>query len=63
VRFTHSQGVGSTCWLIDHNLSLYPAVMTVDSLYNIIVGDVAYPNANRVVVSFGIPVSGYAYLS
>lgn len=61
--YIHVQGAPSTTWTINHGLYEYPSVTTVDSLGNVVVGDVTYVSNTTVTVDFGSNQVGYAYLN
>lgn len=61
--YQHNQGSAATTWNISHNLGRFPSVTIVDSLGHEILGDVNFLSANLVSLSFGVPVSGTAYLN
>lgn len=63
LTYTHSQGTASTVWTIDHNLGKRPSVDLVDSAWTKMYAGVEYPTLDRVVVTFAVPVAGYAYLN
>lgn len=49
-------------WVVVHNMDTYPVVTTVD-LYGVeVVGDVATPDRNTVIVMFAVPMAGTARL-
>ena len=50
-------------WTITHNLDSYPNVTTVDTLGNVVYGDVSYIDRDTVQVIFSIPQDGSAYLN
>lgn len=49
-------------WVINHPLHTYPEVTTVDLNGMEIIGDVAYPSFDQVIVMFAMPVAGTARL-
>jgi hypothetical protein len=55
--------VAASTWVINHPLPYPPAVTTVDTADDVIVGDVSYPTSGQVSVTFSSPVTGWAYLS
>jgi len=59
----HNQGIASATWVITHNLKKYPSVTVVDSLGNVVIGDVQYTNINTVTLTFNGGFSGQAYLN
>jgi hypothetical protein len=62
-EFVFSQPTPATSWVINHTLNYHPAVRVVDSAGTLVEGDVTYPNANTVVLTFPAGFSGTAYLS
>jgi len=60
---TFTQNSVSTTWTITHSLGYYPAVTTTDSAGTVVEGTISYPSLTSVVVTFGIAISGFAYLS
>lgn len=62
-RYTHTQGVASNTWTINHTLGGFPSVSVVDSAKTVVVGEVQYVSSSQVVVTFSAPFSGYAYLT
>ena len=63
VSYTHTQGVASATWTINHNLHFHPNVTVQDSAGNIVEGEIAYTNSDSLVVTFSTAFSGEAYLS
>lgn len=61
--YVHTQGVASAIWTITHNLDKYPSVVAVDSLNRIVGGDITYPDANTVIITFNAAVIGRAFLN
>jgi hypothetical protein len=62
--YTYSQASAATTWTISHGLTFMPNVTVVDSTGNeIFPGNVQYPNANTVQLTFSAAVGGSAYLS
>lgn len=59
----HYQGIASDTWVITHNLKKYPSVTIVDSLDNVVIGDINYTNINTVTLTFNGGFSGKAYLN
>ncbi len=64
-RYVYVQTLPSSTWVIVHNLNGYPNVTVVDDTPSVsqIEGDVTYPDANHVIVSFASAVAGKAFLS
>jgi hypothetical protein len=63
LTYTYTQSSPSANWSITHNLNRYPAVDVVDSGGTQIEPDIHYVDSNNVVVNFGSPTSGKAYLN
>ena len=61
--FTFNQTVSTSTWSIIHNMNCYPSVTVVDSVSNIVHGDVQYLDANRIVINFVGAFKGKAYLN
>lgn len=61
--YVHTQASPSATWTIPHNLAGYPAVTVETSAGDVVLGDVAYPDPNNAVVTFGAAFSGRAFLS
>lgn len=61
--YVHDQALPEAIWTIEHNLSGFPNVTTVDSADSQVIGDVSYPDADTVVVTFAAGFSGRAFLS
>ena len=51
-----------TTWYIVHNLNVFPVVSLYDLYGFAISGDIAMPDRNTVVVTFGVPIAGTARL-
>lgn len=61
--YTFQQGTPSSTWTITHNLGrIPPSVAIVDSVGNLVIGDVIYINNNKLTVTFDSPFSGKAYI-
>jgi collagen type I alpha len=63
VAYTHTQGVASTTWVINHGLGFFPNLTTIDSAGTIYEGEIAYTNSDSLTVTFSSAFSGKAYLS
>jgi len=62
--YRYVQASAAPTWTITHSLSFRPNVTAVDSTgREIIPGDVNYPNATTVTLTFSAAVGGEAYLS
>ena len=53
----------SAIWRIVHNLSRHPSVRIVTTAGDLVVGDVNYPDALSVVLTFSAGFAGIAYLN
>ena len=63
VAYTHTQGVASDTWTINHNLGFYPNLTVQDSGGTIYEGEITYTNTVSLTVTFSSAFSGKAYLS
>lgn len=61
--FTFNQVVSTNTWTIAHNVGSFPSVTVVDSVGNIVVGDISYPDDRTVVLTFKTAFKGKAYLN
>lgn len=61
--YTHTQGIASATWTINHGLGKYPSVAVVDSAGALVEGDTYYDGPNTVVVLFNAAFGGKAYLN
>jgi hypothetical protein len=61
--YTYTQVAPASVWNITHNLGINPAVTTVDSAGNVVEGTLLYLTTNTLRVTFGIAISGNAYMS
>lgn len=61
--YIHEQSTPATTWYINHNLDFFPAVTVVDSGGNDVVGSISYTNRDNLVITFGVPFGGKAFLS
>ena len=59
---TFAQTTPASVWTIAHDLGYPPAVTVVDSSGETVIGDIAYPNASSVIITFSQPIAGTAYL-
>lgn len=50
-------------WVIEHNLDKYPSVTVVSSAGEEIYCDKTYVSINKIVLNFGTPISGTAFLN
>ena len=63
VAYTHTQGVASATWTINHNLGFYPNLTVQDSAGTIYEGEITYTDSVSLTVTFSSAFSGKAYLS
>ena len=63
IAYAHTQNAVSSTWNITHNLGFHPNVTTTDASKFPIEGDVTYGDTTSLTIEFGIPTTGYAYLS
>jgi hypothetical protein len=61
--YVHNQATPSSTWTINHNLGGQPNATVIDSAGNVVEGEITYPSANTMVLSFSGAFSGTAYLS
>jgi len=61
--YIHTQYVPLTVWVIIHNLGRFPSVTVVDTLNQVVVGNIVYNNANMLTITFNSAFAGYAYLN
>lgn len=59
--YTHTQGLASDTWTINHGLGKYPAITVVDSGGTVVLGGITYVSANVATVEFSTAFSGTAY--
>ena len=62
-HFTFEQNIASDIWEINHNLNKKPAIMTVDSADNVVIGEEQYIDNNNVIIRFNSKFKGKAYLN
>lgn len=62
-QFVFTQTTPIEVWAIQHSMEKFPAVTTVDSAGNEIIGDVTYLDTNNVTVTFTSKIAGKAYLN
>lgn len=63
VAYTHTQGVASATWTVNHGLGFYPNLTVQDSAGTIYEGEITYTNSDSLTVTFSSAFSGKAYLS
>lgn len=62
-RYTFTQQVAASTWVITHDLGGKPQVTITDSANTVVIGDVTYNSNTQITVSFTRPFSGFAYLT
>lgn len=62
-HFEFTQGVASDTWEVQHNLDKYPSVMVVDTGNNEVLGCTQHIDKNKLIITFGNPFTGKAYLN
>lgn len=63
ISFSFEQQINTTTWDITHNLGYRPAVFVSDYGQNNVECDIEHVSTNELILTFSIPMSGYAYLS
>jgi hypothetical protein len=61
--YEYIQVAQSATWNITHNLGINPAVTAVDSAGNVVEGTLLYLTTDTLRISFGVAISGRAYMS
>lgn len=61
--YYHTQAATAEEWVIEHNLGKYPSVTVVSSAGEEIYCDKTFVSINKVVLNFGTPISGAAFLN
>lgn len=61
--YSHTQGIPSSTWTINHNLGYNPAITVVDSAGTVVEGSYEFVNVNTLIATFTSGFSGNAYLS
>lgn len=62
-RFIYEQATPSSTWNITHPLGGYPSISVVDSAKTQVIGEVTYVNETDVIIEFGSPFAGFAFLT
>ena len=62
-EFDFVQRSSADVWEIEHDLGKMPSVTVVDSGGNVVVGEVSYLSASKIVIKFAGAFSGMAYLN
>lgn len=63
IALTFTQPTPAASWSITHALGYCPNVSVVDTSGDLCLADVEWPDAATVLVTFGAPTAGTAYLS
>lgn len=63
VSYSHTQGLASTVWTIEHNLGFYPSVTVFMSSGDVVEGAIEHQDTNNLTITFSVAISGTAYLS
>ena len=61
--FAYTQLAPASIWEIPHPLNKYPSVTVVDSGGSVVVGEVEYVDAHKIIITFQAEFSGKAYLN
>lgn len=61
--FEYNQIAPANVWTITHDLGYNPATTVTDSAGNVVEGTLLYLDTNTLEITFGIAISGYAYMS
>ena len=62
-RFVFEQAIPSSTWNINHPLGGYPSIMVVDSAKTQVIGEVTYVSETDLIIEFGSPFAGFAFLT
>lgn len=62
IFYTHTQGIPSLAWVINHNLDGYPTAVVFDSANTQCEGTYSYQSPNQMTITFTAPFSGIAYI-
>lgn len=63
LHYIHDQLAPSASWMVAHGLGKFPSVTVVDSGGTTVVGDVAYTDANNLVLTFSAAFGGRAFMN
>jgi len=61
--YIFTQGTPSATWSIAHALGKFPGVSMVNTINELIEGDVTYTDSNNIIVQFSTAIDGKAYLT
>ena len=62
-HFMYEQLTPTARWEIEHPLDKYPSVTIVDSAGSVVVGDIEYIDASKVILNFQAAFTGKAFLN
>lgn len=62
-RYIHEQATPASTWNVTHPLGGYPSIMVVDSAKTQVIGEVTYVSETNLILEFGSPFSGFAFLT
>lgn len=62
-RFVYEQAVPSSTWAFSHPLGGFPSISVVDSAKTQVIGEVTYVSETDVIIEFGSPFAGFAFLT
>jgi len=62
-RYIHEQAVPASTWNVTHPLGGYPSIMVVDSAKTQVIGEVTYVSETDLILEFGSPFAGFAFLT
>lgn len=63
MSYIHEQVVPSYTWTVNHGLGKYPSVSVVDSGGSNVIGDINHISDDELIISFGFPFGGKAFLN
>ena len=61
--YIHLQNSPASTWVVNHNLSYYPAVSVVSLTGDVVHGDVNYSGQQQITITFSAPFAGRVYIS
>lgn len=61
--YTHVQATASDTWIIPHNLGKHPSITVVDSAGSVNGCEKRFVDENTIILIFGSPFKGKAYLN
>lgn len=60
--YQHVQSSPASTWSINHELGTMPVVAVVSNAGALLFAEVSYPDTDNIVITFGQPYAGSAYL-